>query len=305
MRTAIAWAWLALVACLSAGPTGAQELPAMPIDKPRLSGPPPNATIEQPRPFGHVVGDVLTQHILLQLDGRPFSPAPLPRPERVSNWLERRELRIVAGDDGRRWLEAEFQIINAPTSLTPTVIPAWELPSASGQSALRMPEWPISIAPLIPQTATGEDVSPALRPDRAAPTIATRDIERQLALFAGACVATFALWVGWWLWRQWRAASTQPFARAWRAMRRLDDGSPQAWYALHRSFDETAGEALRATTLARLFQQAPHLTPLREQIERFFAQSNERFFGTGQVSSPFPVRKLCGELRRLEKRHEA
>ncbi|HYJ19644.1 MAG TPA: hypothetical protein VEW72_10770, partial [Burkholderiales bacterium] len=158
MRTAIAWAWLALVACLSAGPTGAQELPAMPIDKPRPSGPPPNATIEQPRPFGHVVGDVLTQRILLQLDGRPFSPAPLPRPERVSNWLERRELRIVAADDGRRWLEAEFQIINAPTSLTPTVIPAWELPSASGQSALRMPEWPISIAPLIPQTAAGEDV---------------------------------------------------------------------------------------------------------------------------------------------------
>lgn len=305
MRTAIAWAWLALVACLSAGPTGAQELPAMPVDKPRPSGPPPNATVEQPRPFGHVVGDVLTQRILLQLDGQAFSPAPLPRAERVGNWLERRELQIVVADDGRRWIEAQFQIINAPTSLMPAIIPAWELPSASGQPALRMPEWPISIAPLIPQTATGEDVSLGLRPDRTAPIIATRNMEQQLASFAGACVATLALWAGWWLWRQWRAASTQPFARAWRTVRRLDDGSPQAWHALHRSFDETAGEALRASTLARLFQQAPHLAPLREQIECFFAQSNERFFGTGQAASPFPVRKLCGELRRLEKRHEA
>lgn len=303
MRTVTAWVGAALIACGLAGPLGAQELPDLKTDTP--SGPPPNATVEQSRPFGHVIGDVLTQRILLQLDGQPFAPGPLPRPDRVGNWLERRELRIDVAEDGRRWLIAEFQVINAPTALTATTIPAWELAPASGQTALRMPAWPISIAPLIPQAASNEEISQDLRTDRPAPAIATRAIERQLALFAGACLVTVVLWAGWWSWRQWRAASTQPFARAWRAVRRLDDASPQAWYALHRSFDETAGEAVRATTLARLFQRAPYLAPLRDKIERFFAQSNERFFGTGQAIEPFPVRQLCAELRRIEKRHEA
>jgi mxaA protein len=124
-------------------------------------------------------------------------------------------------------------------------------------------------------------------------------------LSAGACGVTLALWLAWWLWRQWRAASMRPFARAKRALRRLDDASPQTWYALHRAFDETAGEALHSATLAHLFRRAPHLTPLRDKIERFFAQSNERFFGTGGSADPYPLRKLCAELRRIEKRHEA
>jgi hypothetical protein len=37
-----------------------------------------NATVEQPRPFGYVVGDLLAQRVLLELNGRPFEPAALP-----------------------------------------------------------------------------------------------------------------------------------------------------------------------------------------------------------------------------------
>jgi mxaA protein len=73
---------------------------------------------------------------------------------------------------------------------------------------------------------------------------------------------------------------------------------------LHRAFDRTAGQVVHAATLSDLFQQAPHLLPLREKIERFFAQSGERFFGAGMPAQPLSVRKLCTELRKLEKRHE-
>ena len=54
------------------------------------AAPAPNAIVEQPRPFGYVVGDVLTQRILLQVEGHGFEPAALPRAERVGVWLERR-----------------------------------------------------------------------------------------------------------------------------------------------------------------------------------------------------------------------
>ena len=36
--------------------------------------PAPNAIVQQPRPFGYVVGDMLTQSVLLQVEGRGFEP---------------------------------------------------------------------------------------------------------------------------------------------------------------------------------------------------------------------------------------
>ena len=36
------------------------------------------AVVEQPRPFGYVVGDVVTQRVLLEIGGQGFAPAALP-----------------------------------------------------------------------------------------------------------------------------------------------------------------------------------------------------------------------------------
>jgi mxaA protein len=110
--------------------------------------------------------------------------------------------------------------------------------------------------------------------------------------------------MGWLGWREWRASASQPFARALRDMRRHEDTAPQAWHALHRAFDRTAGQVTQSATLPDLFRHAPQLLPLRARVEQFFIQSGERFFGAGLPAQPLSVRKLCADLRRIEKRHE-
>jgi mxaA protein len=70
------------------------------------------ATIEQPRSFGHVLGDVLTQRVLLEHEGRPLQPGALPAATRVDLWLERRPPRIETDAQGRRWLAIDYQLIN-------------------------------------------------------------------------------------------------------------------------------------------------------------------------------------------------
>ena len=65
--------------------------------------PPENAIVEQPRAFGYVIGDVLTQRVLLQLHGRSFEPATLAPAQRINAWLKRRPPRIDSSPDGRRW----------------------------------------------------------------------------------------------------------------------------------------------------------------------------------------------------------
>ena len=260
--------------------------------------------VEQPRAFGYVVGDVVTQRVLLQVEGHELAPAALPKAERVGVWLERHPVRIESGSDGRRWLAVDYQLINAPQALTTVNLPALELQDKSAGVSLKIAAWPISVNALTPRDAFIAGGLDELRPDRAAPMIATGPIRRQLAIWSSAFLLALLAWLGWLAWRNWRAAGLRPFARALREMRRLDETAPEAWQALHRALDQTAGRVTQTATLPALFERAPHLQSLRPQIEQFFAQSDELFFGGGLPADRMSIRALCSQLRRIEKRHE-
>jgi mxaA protein len=265
---------------------------------------PPNAVVAQSRSFGYVLGDVITQRILLEENGRAFSPAALPQSGPLGIWLERRGARIETDDRGRQWLAVEYQVMNSPQTLTVVTVPAWTLASKSGGAPLRIGEWPISVSPLTPREPFARAGLGTLRPDRAAPLVNVAPVQRWLAIWTSALVLSLAAWAVWWAWRNWRATRGQPFAVALREMRGVDETAPQAWHALHRAFDRTAGQVVQAGALTPLFVRAPHLEPMRSPIEEFFAASATRFFEVPGPKRSISVRTLCGELRRIEKRHE-
>ena len=302
------------------------------------------AVVEQPRLAGYFVGDLLTQRVLLQRDGQPFTPAALPANGRVSAWFERRGTTLATDAAQHRWLIVEYQILNAPPKLTDVTLPAWQLTVATVASAspvtLKIPSVLINIAPLSPPGSPEQVGTRDLRPDRVSPAIPIAPIRRAVALSSGALALTLLAWIAWVVWRNRRAVATQPFARALREMRTLDDREPRAWQALHRAFDLTAGRVIQGTTLPALFAKAPQLTPARPQIEAFFQQSSLMFFGsatatgssdatqainassgpaiasaatrpssvTPRTAAPGPATSLphalCAQLRRIERRHE-
>ena len=277
------------------------------------------AVVEQPRLTGYFVGDLLTQRVLLQRDGQPFTPAALPHTGRVSAWFERRTTIIATDTALHRWLVVEYQILNAPPKLTDVTLPAWQLTVATGAggppATLRIPSVLINIAPLSPPGSPEQVGTRDLRPDRISPVIPIAPIRRALTLSTSALALALLAWIAWVVWRNQRAVATQPFARALREMRTFDDREPRAWQALHRAFDRTAGRVIQSTTLPALFAKAPQLTPARPQIEAFFQQSSLLFFGGATAdaapdtnASPDPATSLphalCAELRRIERRHE-
>jgi mxaA protein len=267
----------------------------------------PPAQVEQPRAWGHSIGDVLSQRVLLQVQGRTVDLPRLPDPGRIGVWLERRPAHIETDADGRRWLRLDYQLINAPQALTAVSLPALELRTAAG--ILQVPAWPVSAAPLTPRSAFAEGALHTLQPDRAAPAIDTAPLRRQLALWSTLCGALLLAWAGWFAWRNWRSARSLPFARARRALRALGDDAPEAWQVLHRAFDRCAGASLQAASLHRLFERAPQFAPLRADIERFYAASAARFFG-GHAAMPSSAaamspRALAQALARIERRHES
>jgi mxaA protein len=128
-----------------------------------------------------------------------------------------------------------------------------------------------------------------------------------LQIWLTAFAVTVAAWLAWWAIRSIRAAANQPFAKALREVRQAGDDSPDAWLALHRAFDRTAGRALQTSTLPALFKQAPHLVSERTAIEQFYSASNLRFFGATAAHTPTEIvelRSLAATLRRIEKQHE-
>jgi mxaA protein len=307
----------------AAGPSGSATEPTA---APQVEG--DEATVEQPRPFGYVLGDTLTQRVFLAPE---FQPEALPPLERAGLWFARRSATLKKGDDGRQWLIMDYQLVNAPQALMTVNLPAVTLKSKAGK-VLTVSMWPISVAPLTPQHAFAKGGLQELRPDHPAPKVPTSALQRQLQVWLTAFAVTVAAWLAWWVIRSIRAAANQPFARALREVRQAGDDSPDAWLALHRAFDRTAGRALQSSTLPTLFKQAPHLAAERTAIEQFYAQSNLRFFGGGTSraqTSPTPaapaqapasvsasasasagsggavdLRALAATLRRLEKQHE-
>lgn len=275
------------------------------------SAEPVAATVEQPRSFGHVLGDVLTQRVLLEHAGRPLEPGALPAAARVDVWLERRTARIEADAQGRRWLAIDYQLVNAPRALRAIALPALRIATASDGPTLALPAWPVSIAPLTPPEVFGQGDLQPLRPDRPVAALPTDAIERQLRLSLAALLGVLLAWFGWWAWRNAREARRLPFAQAWRELQRIDDpASAQAWRIVHRALNTSAGHVVHGAGLPRLLAEAPHLRPLQARLEDFYRESTRRFFASNPDTAgadppypPYPLKPLCRALRDAEKRH--
>ncbi len=143
------WLTLALVLVLAVMPAAAVQAADPPPGAPAVA-----AVVVQPRSFGHVLGDVLTQRVSLDQGGRTLQPGALPAAARIDLWLERRPPRLETDAHGRHWLAIDYQIINSPRTLSAIALPALAVPTAGGPT-LQLAAWPISIAPLTPDQPFG------------------------------------------------------------------------------------------------------------------------------------------------------
>lgn len=255
------------------------------------------AQVMQPRAFGHVLGDVLTQRVRLGQGAEALAPKALPEAGRVGLWLDRRATAVERDAQGVQWLRIDYQVINAPPSLGMIRLPALSLPTTTGPT-LAVPAWPVSLGPLSP--AEGSEL-PALQPDRLVALRDTAAPRQALQAALAALAAVLLAWLGWWVLRQWREAQTLPFARASARLRRADGSRLDDWQALHEAINHSAGRVVHAASLARLVKERPAWKPLHAELEAFFAASNARFFGAAPARPDPSLRALALALRQVEK----
>lgn len=269
-----------MLPCLAAEGQPASQQPAITV------------SVQQPRAFGHVIGDELQQRVTLRAPaGFALDPKTLPRAGRTGLWLQLAPPRLRSGKCGagtRYALTLDYQIINAPEQVRTVELPELDLVFSRRGTRLTatVDEWPITIAPITPAYVLARAGLKEMQPDARPMMPGTGRYMALTLLWAAAIVAIVAGTVVRRRGIPWLRRGARPFAQAAHDIAKLARLPPdRAGYRgglqrLHRAFDTAAGHAVFGEHLAPLFAARPELLGLRAEIEQFYAASQREFFGT-------------------------
>ena len=274
------------------------------------------ATTEEPRAFGHQVGDVVTRVVWIDVPaGLTLDADSLPAPGRLSAALDLRTLS--RGDEGiaggtRVRLELVFQVFAAPVAPRIVDLPTLKLRFDGGgrSQELRVDPWPLAVSPLGPEAASPRHGLGELRPDQPPPAADTGMLRAvvvagtTLAALIGAWLAAVYFGLPWWSRRH------RPFGLAWRelqAARRRGALAEEAAACatitrrLHAALNASAGHVLFAEGVEAFIAAAPRYAPLRADLQSFFERSRGAFFAAAPADDPHWLLDLARALRDAER----
>lgn len=242
------------------------------------------ATTEEPRAFGHQVGDVVQRRITVEVpDGLVLDENSLPRPGARGRALELRAVRRSTGVQ-RTQLELDYQVFLSPAEVRTLELPALTL-RYDGQpraQEVRIDAWPVTVAPLVPVEVSPRTGLGELQPDAAPPLIDTRAQGGRLLAYAVLLTALLAYLAVVYFGLPWWGAQRRPFAMAWR---QLNDEPALPWreacQRVHAALNQSAGEVLFEHGVDRFADKHTAFAPLKADIVRFLRVSQREFFEGG------------------------
>lgn len=262
---------------------------------------------DEPRAFGQRVGDVVERRFHIETPpGRRLDLASLPAVGRRGKSIELRDVRWTEpGWFGRgHTLTLSYQVFVSPTEVRTIEMPSITLRFDGGPRTedLRLDAWPMTLSPLAPAEPSPRTGLGELRPPAPPPAIDTAPARTRLAVCAVLALLGLAYLARVYLVAPWWAGRERPFAQAWASLRRGSGSTvparQQAYRALHRALDRTAGEVLFEQGLPQFLARHPRYAPLVADLGEFFARSRAEFFGEPPADGEEAVRWLRGLCRR-------
>ena len=267
-------------------------------------------SIDEPRAYGHVVGDRVQRALHLQLPpGFRLERASLPRSGEQSYWLDLAavDIRTAQASGGAVSVRLDYQLFYAPLQATRRELPGLDLAAVNtgGKRITRsVPAFVFTMSPILelnPDARFGDAENDLLLADAVPmpPAVAGP----RWATFAGLTIALSALLIWAWAAGYLSARARGPFAKAWLSLRRQRraPAAAQALRTVHRAFDETAGQAVFADDLDAFIAAHPVFADLVDDIATFFDFSRRYFFAATQPADCDNGELLAG-LERLVRR---
>jgi len=246
------------------------------------------------RDTGYLLGDLIDERVDVDLpNGIEIEAGSLPPPGRVAPWMEVRSAKLEGKrSDGTQTINVTYQIFGEVEQAMRVPLPGFKfrVRGAAGARTVEVPPQSFLLSPALPSSLADED-----RELRPSPSPSLLPLRHWL-VGAAASLALVLACVVYLLWRYDRLPFLErtpgPLSRMWRrwrgkSRRDLSDDERDALLRdMHGAFNRSAGETLYPSTLALLFERAPHLAPLREEIEGLFGASWSRFYGPSRTIAP-------------------
>ena len=250
------------------------------------------------RSWGILLGDEVNVTVDIRSLSDSVVESSLPElNKRYGTWLYLKEITSTAEQ-----LVLHYQVVNVPNKNVEIKTPPFDVKLNNEQWFL-IPSISLTIGPSLAVGEAGAgDVN--IKPDSKPTLVSTAEMTKQLKLFGTAAVLSIIILVLWHF--GWKTKNRQPFAQAVHDLSRFNWGksltSDQASRILHNAFNHTSNTVVVYGELANLFDNYEWLLPLKEDIEAFYQQSEQRFFArqTGQELDIDMMRKLAKACRSKE-----
>lgn len=248
------------------------------------------------RAYGYLLGDIITADATVTVPaGATLDPASLPQTGRVNGWLHL--LSVDARPVGDQWsLQRRFLVTASADTVKLIWLPRVELrfqeaggagdPSSTAERTEGIDTVAVAISPITAESAFTRNGLGEMRPDRPPPRPDLARIDRGLQfavvvlLLAGSIAILLPL-------RERRHGAGAPFRAAARELSALARrGALQAedlargYRALHRAFDQFAGQTLLSADIDDFLNRHPVMDGRRDDIRNFYVRSDARFFAT-------------------------
>ncbi|MBM3561714.1 MAG: nonribosomal peptide synthetase MxaA [Alphaproteobacteria bacterium] len=272
--------------------------------------------IRSARPFGYFVGDLIHARVDVSSPANAtLSRASLPKAGALSGSLDLRdvELHETSENGARLWrLDLTYQNFYVALDVREIEIPGFDLTllTAAGAETVKVPAWRVGVSPLreiTPQKQ--EEATDYMRPDGSAAFV-DEATPRHFAIGAGAAALLALILVArdraWPPFQMRKARVFSALANEFSAQRIASGGVDfgALTQSVHRALDRANGATLLSADLPAFLLRRPEFAPLRDDFERFFAASKERFFSGQQSSNDFRAEQLAqfvSALARLER----
>lgn len=256
--------------------------------------------IDEPRPFGHTVGDVVWRRVVVTVpDGYTLDAQTLPTAGRRGVAIELRRLTRQQSRDGagsQLALTLEYQVFIAPREVRTFELPSFVLgfKGLPRPQDVRIDAWPMTISPLVPVEVSPRRGLGELQPDAPPPLIDTSAGRWRLAAYGAIAALLLAYLALVYVGLPWFSRQRRPFTAAWRSLKAMPATAEaaqrrQAFQRLHEALNQTAGEVVFEQTIDRFVAAQPRFAGLRSELAAFFQRSRAEFFGGAEsAAAPGP-----------------
>jgi len=262
--------------------------------------------VETPRPFGYVLGDEITQRIIL--DTRPdvqLQTASLPNKGQLNRWLNLNAVSIKQSDQHYE-IELVYQVFYATLEVKALKIPGFNLQlSEVGQTSNQaVPAWEFTISPLRELSVRKTEQGEYMRPD-AMPGLLSSPL-LWYGFFAGLLVLlSTAIYLAYLYGYFPTFIRRLLFTRALRQLAKLSlDQMGQALTIVHHTLNTLNRQPLFQNQLKDFYQRNPPYRGVNAELEWFFQLSNQYFFAKNfnpRAEDFEKITTFCHHCRQIER----